>query len=87
MIGCSRVSAPLGELVIMNLEYSSIGFNLNQWKILLGQQNITNILLDNVDEQEIISWLNCQKEWQSVAHSRYLTLFQRKKIDLVIPAA
>ncbi len=71
----------------MNLEYSSIGFNLNQWKILLGQENICYILLDNVDEQEIISWLSFQKEWRAVAHSRYLTLFQRKKIDLVIPAA
>jgi len=70
----------------MNLDYSSIGFNLNQWKILLDQEDICYLLLDNVEEQEIISWLICQKEWQAVAHSRYLTLFQRKKIDLVIPA-
>jgi len=55
--------------------------------MLLDQEDVGYFLLDNVEDKEIISWLNCQKEWQAVAHSRYLTLFWRKKIDLVIPAA
>jgi len=85
VIGCSRVSASLGELIIMNLEYSSTGLNLNQWKILLDQENYCYFLLDNVEDKEIINWLKCQSEWQTVAHSLYLTLFLRKTIDLVIP--
>ncbi|MCD4801592.1 MAG: hypothetical protein K8R16_01485 [Anaerolineales bacterium] len=69
----------------MNLEYSSTGLNLNQWKILLDQENYCYFLLDNVEDKEIINWLKCQSEWQAVAHSLYLTLFLRKTIDLVIP--
>ncbi len=70
----------------MNLEYSSIGLTLNQWKILLDQENVCYFLLDNWEDKEVISWLKCQKEWQAVALSRNITLFHRKTIDLVIPA-
>ncbi|NOQ40508.1 MAG: hypothetical protein GQ562_09340 [Anaerolineales bacterium] len=70
----------------MNLEYPSIGFNLNQWKILLDQENVCYFLLDNVEDKEIIRWLKCQREWQAIAHTRNTTLFHRKTIDLVTPA-
>jgi len=70
----------------MNLEYPSIGFNLNQWKILLDQENVCYFLLDNVKDKEIISWLKCQREWQAIAHSNNATLFHRKKIGLVTRA-
>lgn len=69
----------------MNLEYPSIGFNLNQWKILLDQESVCYFLLENVEDQEIISWLKCQREWQAVIRSRNITLFHRKTTDLIIP--
>ena len=85
MIGCSRVSASLGELIIMNLEYSSTGLNLNQWKILLDLENACYFLVDNLEDLEIICWLKCQDEWRVIAQFRNVTIFQRKAIGLVIP--
>jgi len=85
VVNCSRVSASSGKLVIMNLEYSSIGFNPNQWKFLLDQKNVCYFLVDNEEDQEIISWLRCQREWQAIAHSRNITLFHRNTTNLIIP--
>ena len=86
MIDYSRALGFSGKFIIMNLEYPSIGLNLNQWKILLDQENVCYLLLDNVEDREIISRLKSQREWQAIAHSRNVTLFHRKTIALVIPA-
>ena len=75
----------LGELVIMNPEYPSIEINQNQWQNFLDLENIYYCILDNIEDQEIINWLKSQREWQVVAHSRNVTLFQRKSISLVTP--
>ncbi len=70
----------------MNLLYSSTGFIPDQWKILLDLENVCYFLVDIVEDQELINWFNCQREWQAVAHSRNATLFRRKTIDLVVLA-
>jgi len=75
-----------GELVMMNHEHPSTGPNLNQGKILLDLENACYFLVDNVEDQEIISWLKCQREWQAITRAQNVTIFQRKTIDLNIPA-
>jgi len=70
----------------MNHEHPSIWLNLNQGKILLDLENSSYFLLDNMEDQEIISWLKCQEEWQAIAQSQNVTIFQRKTINLNIPA-
>jgi protein-S-isoprenylcysteine O-methyltransferase Ste14 len=69
----------------MNLEYPSIGLNLNQWQILLDLENVCYFLLDNEEDQEIINWLKNQTDWDVDDLSIAVTLFHRKPQDGVPP--